>query len=84
MKTKIIMMLVAASFLLFGYTASLTKTYTLDKQKTKVTVSGTSNLHDWETNVTNFDGNLSVLMDENNVIEGINLLSVNFYSAGNP
>jgi polyisoprenoid-binding protein YceI len=70
----------AVSFLFFGYTASLTRSYTLDKQKTKVTVTGTSNLHDWETSVTNFDGNLSVLMDENSSITGISLLNVNFYS----
>jgi polyisoprenoid-binding protein YceI len=65
---------------MYGYTTSSTKTYKVDKQKTTVIVNGTSNLHDWETNVTNFDGELTAQTNSDNLIEGITLLNVNFYA----
>ncbi|MGD0710761.1 MAG: YceI family protein [Bacteroidales bacterium] len=80
MKTKLLLIMLVLSFIMYGYTTSSTKTYKVDKQKTTVIVNGTSNLHDWETNVTNFDGELTAQTNSDNLIEGITLLNVNFYA----
>jgi len=80
MKTRILLCITVISFLLFGFNVPLTKTYKVDKQKTTITVNGTSNLHNWETSVTNFDGDLCVQVGDNNTIEAISSLNVNFYA----
>ena len=56
------------------------KNLKIDKKNSKVEVTGTSNLHNWETKVTKADGELSVKVDENNNITGYNSINVNFYS----
>ncbi len=80
MKTKTLMAMGLISLLLFGYSPIITKSYKIDKVKTSVTVTGTSNLHNWETNVTNFDGDLTIQLGADNLIEEITTMNVNFYS----
>jgi len=80
MKTKRLIVMVLISLMSLGFTPGMTKSYKVDKSKTSVTVAGTSNLHNWETSVTNFDGNLTVQIGTDNLIEGISDLIVNFYS----
>jgi polyisoprenoid-binding protein YceI len=80
MKTKRLIAMVLISLMSLGFTPGMTKSYKVDKSKTSVTVAGTSNLHNWETSVTNFDGNLTVQIGTDNLIEGISDLNVNFYS----
>ncbi|MEI6765983.1 MAG: YceI family protein [Bacteroidota bacterium] len=80
MKTRILIISMLVPFMLLGHSVSVVKTFKVDKAKTTVTVSGTSNLHDWESKVTNFDGNLEAVIGPNNLIDQINTLTVNFYS----
>jgi polyisoprenoid-binding protein YceI len=82
MKTKVLILSAFLFFSIFilGNKGFEIKTYKIDKQKTAVNVTGTSNLHDWETNVTNIDGDLSVIMSSNDIIENINSLNINFYA----
>ena len=80
MKTRNLIAILLISTLWFGYTSVVTKSYQIDKSKTSVEVSGTSSLHNWETTVTNFDGNLIAQLGANNTIEGISDLKVNFYA----
>ncbi|NTW33024.1 MAG: YceI family protein [Bacteroidetes bacterium] len=78
MKTKLLIALFA-SFVLLGYKPIVSKSYKIDKQKTVISVSGTSSLHDWEINVKNFEGDLYVQLGDNN-IESISSLNINFFS----
>ena len=78
-KTKLSLWLLAAILFLSGFTAPLTKTLKIDKQKSKIKISGTSNLHDWDETLTNFDGDLTIQIKEDNIktIQSSNLI---FYS----
>jgi len=49
--------------------------------KTNVKVTGTSTLHDWESMVNTVDGSGAFELTENNYVEGISSLSVNFYTS---
>lgn len=57
MKIKVSLVLLFATFL----GAYAQDSYVLDKQKSVLTVSGTSTLHDWEVTANVFDGDLSLL-----------------------
>jgi polyisoprenoid-binding protein YceI len=80
MRTKLLLSLLVLSYIMSGFTPTVTKTYKVNKQKTVIIVNGTSNLHNWETNLKNVDGELSVQLGENNYIEDINALNINFYT----
>lgn len=80
MKAKILIIAMLVPFMLLGHSLNTLKSFKIDKAKTAVTVSGTSNLHDWETKVTNFDGSLEAVINTGNFIDQINSLSISFYS----
>jgi len=80
MKTKILSALLL-SFVLFGFKTFEGKSYKVDKEKTQISVSGTSSLHDWETNVKKCDGDLTVQLRDDNTIENITYLYINFFSS---
>jgi len=79
MKIKLLRLLVLGAILSLGFTVPLSKTLKIDKQKSKITVKGTSNLHEWEESVTSFDGELNV-KKEDNIITSYNASTLNFYS----
>ena len=79
MKTKLFRWIFIAVIVSLAFTTPLSKTLKIDKQKSKITVKGTSNLHDWEEGVTSFDGELNV-KKEDNVITSYNASTLNFYS----
>jgi len=75
-----IVILISFSVLFIEANLNTDKNLKIDKKNSKVEVTGTSNLHNWETKVTKADGELSVKVDENNNITGYNSINVNFYS----
>lgn len=56
----------------------LTKDYKINKQKSKVKVTGTSTLHDWEEEVPNFDGDIYIVEDTKSPLSGITSVNVVF------
>ena len=79
LKSKFSIFLLCAIIFLFGFTAPLTKTLKIDKQKSKIKILGTSNLHDWDETLTNFDGELTIQIKDDN-IKTVQSSNLNFYS----
>jgi polyisoprenoid-binding protein YceI len=53
----------------FSIVATAQQDFILDKENSELTVSGTSNLHDWEMVAETFSGETSITMDEGNITE---------------
>ncbi|MFA6922713.1 MAG: YceI family protein [Bacteroidales bacterium] len=65
--------------LILAFITPVSKTLKFDKQKSRIVIAGTSNLHDWEETITKFDGELVLNTDEK-VVKSYNSVNLNFYS----
>jgi polyisoprenoid-binding protein YceI len=70
MESKNLKYLIIGVFtLLFTSTATAQNVYTLNKKNSKLTVSGTSSLHDWEMEATGFSAETGLTLKGNAVLE---------------
>lgn len=70
MKTSKQILLVLGSFLLMIFSAqtSFAQNFNVNKNASKLKVEGTSNIHDWEMNAEDFQGNLNVEMKDGQLL----------------
>lgn len=68
--------LIISALILFSQTIASAQTpFKLDKTASKITILGTSSVHDWEIEITEFDCKASIAIDENKgaSVSGVNV-----------
>lgn len=71
MNTSKNLYLTLASFLILLFTAQVTfaQTYKINNKASKVKVEGTSNIHDWEIEAEELQGNLTVVIEDGQLVK---------------